>query len=297
MNRRHFLGACAAAAGGAAVMGAAEGQVAAPVEGKTLQHAKLKISVPCQWWDKLPVEQRLEKVKGWGAAAFEWLNPDGDLDALKRKSDELQLPLSCIVGTGAIDAGQMVLPSDHDRIEKQLRERIELGKKLGCLRLIGLSGNTRIDATYDQQMTNIVTYLERIAPILVDNNITLVLEALNPLVDHKGYFMTRTDQTMALIKAAGCPNIKMLFDIYHQQITEGNVIRNLTENIDHIGHFHVADNPGRHEPGTGELNYVNILKAIAATNYDGYVALEYGPSKGKTADEALVAVADIVSQV
>ncbi len=69
----------------------------------------------------------------------------------------------------------------------------------------------------------------------------------------------------------------MLFDIYHQQITEGNVIRNITENIDRIGHFHVADNPGRHEPGTGELNYTNIFKAIAATDYDGYVATEFSP--------------------
>jgi hydroxypyruvate isomerase len=97
-------------------------------------------------------------------------------------------------------------------------------------------------------------------------------------VDHKGYFLTRTDQTMTILEAVNSPNVKMLFDIYHQQITEGNVIRNITKNIDRIGHFHVADNPGRKEPGTGELNYKNIFKAIATTNYKDFVALECGHS-------------------
>jgi hydroxypyruvate isomerase len=295
MDRRKFLGTCAAVAGGAAVAGAAKAQGAAPVEGKTLKHPKLRIAVQPGIYKDMSIGQRLEKLAGWGAAAYEWLNPEGDMAELRRIADSVGLPPSVIGGVGAIAPGQMVLPIDHDRLEQQFRDRIALAKRLGCTRLIGLTGNTRDDASYDEQMANVIAFLKRIDPIARENDVLVVMEALNPLVDHQGYFLTRTDQTMEILKAVDSPNIKMLFDIYHQQITEGNVIRNFTENIDRIGHFHVADNPGRHEPGTGELNYVNIFKAIVDTGYDGYVGLEFGPSKGP--DEALSAVADILAQV
>jgi len=110
------------------------------------------------------------------------------------------------------------------------------------------------------------------------------MEMLNTLVDHEGFFLTRTDQAVAILKEVACPNIKLLFDIYHQQITEGNVIRNIRENIQYIGHFHVADNPGRKEPGTGELSYANIFSAIKETGYNGFVALECGHSRDNYED-------------
>jgi hydroxypyruvate isomerase len=96
------------------------------------------------------------------------------------------------------------------------------------------------------------------------------------LVDHAGYFLNTTDHTIEILEAVDSPNVKMCYDIYHQQITEGNIIRNIRNNIDRIGHFHVGDNPGRKQPGTGELNYKNIFKAIHETGYDGFVALECG---------------------
>ena len=94
----------------------------------------------------------------------------------------------------------------------------------------------------------------------------------------------RETARVEILKGVDSPNIKMLFDIYHQQITEGNVIRNIKNNIDRIGHFHVADNPGRKEPGSGELNYTNIFKAIAETNYKGFVALECGSTTKNNED-------------
>ncbi len=290
------MAGCVAAAGAATLArtaGAAEAGETAPK--KTLAHPKLRIAAQPGIYKDLSIEQRLEKLAAWGAPAYEWLNPEGDIEALRRTADSLGLASSCIGGVGAIAPGQMVDPAEHDRLERQFRERIALAKQLGCTRLIGLSGNTRDDASYDEQMANIVTCLKRLAPIAEENDVLIVMEALNPLVDHKGYFLTRTDQTMEILEAVDHPRVKMLFDIYHQQITEGNVIRNFTRNIDRIGHFHVADNPGRHEPGTGELNYVNIFKAIVDTGYDGYVALEFGPSKDP--DSALEAVADVLSQV
>jgi len=179
----------------------------------------------------------------------------------------------------------MVDPTDHDRVVEQFRERVAVAKQLGCTRLVGLTGNERPDVSREEQTQAIITCLKRLAPIAEENDVLIVVEALNTLVDHRGYFLTRTDQTMAVLEAVNSPNVKMLFDIYHQQITEGNIIRNITQHIGRIGHFHVGDNPGRKEPGTGELNYKNIFKAIAETGYDGYVALECGVSN--TTEQAL----------
>jgi hydroxypyruvate isomerase len=236
---------------------------------------KLRMSCPLDLF-KGSVDERLEQVAKWGFSAYEWLGPSGDFDAIGKKAASLGLELSCMGGAGAIAAGQMVLPDDHDKLVAQFEKNIPIAKKLNCRHLIGLSGNERADCSRDEQMANVIACTKRLAPIAEKNEVLLVLEALNPLVDHKGYFLTRTDQTMTILKEVNSPNVKMLFDIYHQQITEGNVTRNLTENIDRIGHFHVADNPGRKQPGTGELNYKNIFKAIAATNYKEFVALECG---------------------
>lgn len=181
-------------------------------------------------------------------------------------------------GAGAISAGGMVQPEDHDKVVAGFEQRVALAKQLNCRHLVGLTGNERTDVSRDQQTEYVIQCVKRLAPIAEKNDVILVMEALNPLVDHKGFFLNRTDHAMQILKAVNSPNVKMLFDIYHQQITEGNVIRNIRNNIDYIGHFHVADNPGRKEPGTGELNYKNIFKAISETGYKHFVALECGHS-------------------
>lgn len=277
MLRRSFLTTCAAAAAGAALWRPSP-VAAGPPADKPFAKAKLRMSVPLDWFPDESPEGRLEGVAAWGFPAYEWLNPSGDFTAIRAKADALGLELSCIVGAGAIRPGGMVNPKDHDKIVEQFKERIELAKQLNCRRLVGLTGNERKDVSRDEQTQNVIRCLKRLAPLAEKNDVFLVMEALNPLVDHKGFFLNRTDHTMEILKAVDSPNVKMLFDIYHQQITEGNVIRNITQNIDRIGHFHVADNPGRKEPGSGELNYKNIFSAIAATGYQGFVALECGHS-------------------
>lgn len=101
-----------------------------------------------------------------------------------------------------------------------------------------------------------------------------MLEALND-IDRKNYFLPRTKEVIELIRGTGSDNIKLLFDLYHEQLMAGNLINTIRENIDIVGHFHVADAPGRHEPGTGEINYRSVLSAIEKTGYDRYVGLEY----------------------
>ncbi len=133
--------------------------------------------------------------------------------------------------------------------------------------------------------------LSAAAPIFESGGITAVLEPLNVLVDPKGYYLSSSAQAADIIKEVKSENIKMLFDIYHQQITEGNIINNINQYKDLIGHFHIADNPGRHEPGTGELNYSAIFKAIEKTGYEGFVGLEFAPLA--SCSDALKSVIDL----
>lgn len=283
MNRRTFLSSCTAAAVGSGLIGAA-GVAAAIPEGKPFANAKLRMSAPLDWFPGNRAEEKLDAVAAWGLPAYEWLWPVGDPNVLRKRADELGLELSCMVGAGAIAEGWMVKKEDHDKTVEMFTAHVETAKKLNCKRLVGLTGNLRTDIPVEEQTDYIIQCLKRLAPIAVDNDVTIVMETLNALVDHEGYFLTRTDQAVSILKEVNCPNIKILFDIYHQQITEGNVIRNIRENIQYIGHFHVADNPGRKEPGTGELNYANIFNAIKETGYDGFVALECGHSKDNYED-------------
>jgi len=295
MKRRSFLTSCAAATAGLALWNHRP-VLGAPPEDKPFSKVKLRMSAPIDWFDGETAEQRLETMAAWGFSAYEWLRPEGDFDSLRKKADSLGMELSCIVGAGAIAPGQMVQPKDHDKVVKQFEGNVEVAKKLNCKHLVGLTGNERKDVSREEQTENVVKCLKRLAPIAEKNNVVIVMEALNPLVDHKGFFMYTTAHTMEIINAVGSPNVKMLFDIYHQQISEGNVIRNFTANIDRIGHFHVADNPGRKEPGSGELNYHNIFKAIAKTDYKDFVALECGHTNDKyeeTLNATLACLKDI----
>ena len=113
--------------------------------------------------------------------------------------------------------------------------------------------------------------------MLEASGITLVIEPLNELIDHLGYYLVRSEEAFQIIDQVGSPNVKVVFDIYHQQISEGQLIANITSNIDKISHFHAAGNPGRHELTRGELHYPSIFDAISATGYRGFVGLEYWP--------------------
>ncbi len=288
MKRRSFLASCAAGAGAmTALSGTA---IAAAKESKPFANLPLKIAAPYSWFDGSPAE-RLAQAAAWGLPAVEWLGPDKSADELREASEKTGVKWTCIGGAGAIAPGHMVQPKEHDKLEQNFRERIAFGKAFGVTTFVGLTGNARVDVSRDRQMIYVIQCLRRLAPIAEENGVLLCMESLNTLVDHEGYFLSETDQAMLIMEAVNSPNVKMLFDIYHQQIMEGNVIRNLGENIDRIGHIHVGDNPGRKQPGSGELNYSNIFKSIASTKYDGYVALECGYTTD-TADEALAQVAD-----
>ena len=114
------------------------------------------------------------------------------------------------------------------------------------------------------------------------------IEPLNPQDNHANYYLNRTSEAFDIVREVASPFVKVLFDIYHIQIMEGNLIDTIRKNIASIGHFHVGDVPGRHEPGTGEINYANVFRAIRETDFRDFVALEYMPSKDPMATLAAV---------
>jgi hydroxypyruvate isomerase len=166
---------------------------------------------------------------------------------------------------------------NHDRIEREIEERLVLAQKWDIPHLIVFSGNREglSDAT---GLENTVNGLRRVAGAAEDAGITLVLELLNSKINHPDYQADHTEWGKEVVQAVNSPRVKLLYDIYHMQVMEGDVIHTIQDNIDYIGHFHTAGVPGRHELDEDqELYYPAIMRAIAATDYDGYVGHEFTP--------------------
>ncbi len=168
---------------------------------------------------------------------------------------------------------------NHDRIEREIDQNLEKAVKWGVHALIVFSGN-RNGLPDAVGLEHTAEGLSRVKKSAEDAGVTLVLELLNSKVDHPDYQCDHTAWGASVCEAVDSPRVKLLYDIYHMQIMEGDIIRTLRDNIKHIGHFHTAGNPGRHElDETQELNYPAICRAIAATDYEGYVGQEFSPMK------------------
>jgi hydroxypyruvate isomerase len=274
MNRRSFL---AATAGSAALAG-----FPAPLGANLPGEKGLRLSVT--WWlmGKMPVGEALATLVRHGYDAFEmfdWRDP-ALLETFVAEKQKHSLACACIVANRGVEARGcgLVNPREREGFLREINASVEAAKKIGTERLVVLTGNELGGLPRSEQMANAVAALREAAPILEKNGLTAVVEILNTYVDHAGYFLYYVRDGVELVDRVGSPNVKLLFDIYHVQIMEGNLISNIRAHIGRIGHFHVGDVPGRHEPGTGEINYRNVFKAIyeLGDRFQGYVGLEYG---------------------
>lgn len=166
---------------------------------------------------------------------------------------------------------------NHDRLEKSIREGIDLAAAGGCPNVITLSGSRRgmPDA---EGADNCVAFLNRVKTQAEDKQITICMELLNSKVNHPDYMCDHTAWGVDVMKRADSPRVKLLYDIYHMQIMEGDIVRTIRNNIQYLAHFHTGGNPGRHEiDGTQELNYHFVAQAIADLGFQGVIAHEYTP--------------------
>ncbi len=170
-------------------------------------------------------------------------------------------------------------PANHDLLVGELERALPLAQQHGVPNLIAMFGN-RQGRTDAQATDACVTGLKRIASAAEHYGVTICVELLNSKVDHKDYQGDRTAFGAAIIEAVGSPRVKLLYDIYHMQIMEGDVIRTIRQHAAHIGHFHTGGVPGRHElDDTQELNYHAVARAIAETGFTGYLAHEFVPTR------------------
>jgi len=175
-------------------------------------------------------------------------------------------------------SGRLLNRRNASIFAENVQETIEAMTPLGVSTFITTSGLELPDVPRADQRDALIEALRTAAPIAEKAGVTIVLEPLNLLVDHQGTYLSSSHEAAEILTEVHSPNVKMLFDIYHQQITEGHIIANLLAYMPLIGHIHTADNPGRHEFGTGEINYTQVLQAVDESGYTGYVGLEYKPT-------------------
>jgi hydroxypyruvate isomerase len=221
----------------------------------------------------MPFEQRLEHVVAQGFTAVEFWKRDGkDMNIMLALTTALRLEVSAFIGSTAA----LVDPEQHAQFENDIMRAASLAVDLSCSCLIVYSGRALPGVPRAEQRANIVKALKAVAPIAKDAGVTIALEPLNP-IDYPGNFLIFSEEGFHIIREVDSPNIRLLYNVYHQQTSEGNLSRRLSENLDLIGYIHVADVPGRHEPGTGEINYEHLFGLLREKQYRGYIGLEYVP--------------------
>jgi hydroxypyruvate isomerase len=241
----------------------------------------------CQWcYNFMPLEDLCKAVKQIGFSAIDLLGPK-DWPMIQKYGIYSSM---CYIGGKVSLTEGFNNKNFHDQLVKDYLEVIPLMVKAGYKNVICFSGS-RNGMDDETGFKNCVEGLQKIMPLAEKSGITVQMELLNSKVDHKDYMCDRTPWGVELCKRLGSPNFKLLYDIYHMQIDEGDVIRTIKENHQYIGHYHTAGVPGRHEINESqELYYPAIMKAILATGFKDYVAQEFIP----VADDKIASLRDAV---
>lgn len=211
--------------------------------------------------------------------------------AIAKEMERLGLRMGVFVANGSFSEPTFA-SGKKDLAEKvlaEITESVEIAKRVNAKWMTVVPGVFDHRLPLEYQTTNVIELLRRCADILEPHNLVMVLEPLNHFTNHPELFLYGSPQAFMICKSVASPSCKILFDIYHQQITEGNLIPNIDHCWDEIGYFQAGDNPGRKEPGTGEINYRNVFQFIHSKGFDGIVGMEHGNSKpGKEGEDAVL---------
>jgi len=228
-------------------------------------------------YKNLPFEQRIEKVAEAGYHAVElvdeyekWTPEDFRKAVAKLRSLDVKVDAMAGVWTGIAD------PSARDKFLARLRRLVPIAEQLECPGIIVLSGDRVEGLSRERHHQSCIESLKAAAEIAEKNKLTLLLENIDQEENPK-YYLTSVAEGFEITRQVNHPRVKFLYDLYHEQISEGNLLAKLEKNIDQVGLIHVADVPGRHEPGTGEINYGSVYRKLLQLNYRGYVAMEFEP--------------------
>jgi len=239
---------------------------------------------------ELPFEGRFKAAKDAGFDCVEfWSWTDKNLDVVKEAAEKAGIAIASMSG----DRDYSLVDPEHKmKYIDFAKKSMEVAKKINCGTLVihsnalgegGKVVNHYTNLSHTVKLCSMFDMLKDLAPIAEKAGVVLVLEALNITLDHVGNFLETTRMGAEMTRIIGSKNIKLLYDVYHMQMNEGSICDTLSAYIDQIGYIHAADTPGRHEPGTGEINYANVLRHLEKIGYKGVVGYELFPKKS-TAD-------------
>lgn len=298
MLRRKFVQSALAAS--AAMASAATLNAATPAQtsGTSKRQFKMKYAPHFGMFKNSAGDDPIDQLKFMADQGFMALEDNG----MKDRTVELQSKIADTMSKLGMEMGVFVAhkiywtePSltsgkqdKRDEFLKQIKESVEVAKRVNAKWMTVVPGYVDLRQDFGYQTANVVESLKRASDILEPHNLVMVLEPLN-FRDHPGLFLSKAAQGYEICKAVDSPSCKVLYDIYHQQITEGNLIPNIERAWDEIAYFQIGDNPGRKEPTSGEINYKNVFKYIHEKGFKGVMGMEHGNAKpGKDGEAALI---------
>ena len=294
MDRRTFL-AAAMAAGAATISTATKSQAASM--GKKF---KLKYAPHLGMFRHHAGEDLLDQIKFMADTGFTAMEdntmmrrPKDLQKKIAQQMSNLDMKMGVFVAFGIGKFGEKNFVTRDKAIRSELVN--EMKKAVEVAKRVNAKWCTVVPCAYDPglewdyQTTNVIENLKYCSEVCEPSGLVMVLEPLNPWTNHPGLFLTKVPQAYQICRAVGSPSCKILDDLYHQQVTEGNLIPNLEMAWDEIGYFQVGDNPGRKEPTTGEINYKNVFKHLYDKGFKGIIGMEHGNSRpGKDGEKAVI---------
>ena len=227
----------------------------------------------------LPFEQRVREIAKEGFLIEFWHRPEAEIDILEADST---IQVSTFVGS---EIGSMLHPDGVETFIKGVERNLKIAKRLRCRRMILVTGEMGpqgevVHPIHDHPATRWISAYKtlcRVAELAEKHDVVYFLEHLNTKVDHAGYALARVEDAVRLIDEVGSPRVRLLLDIYHAQVEQGNIIQTIRDYSNLIGYVHVADVPGRHEAGTGEIDYARVVTALQEIRYAGPIGMEAFP--------------------
>ncbi|WP_406676347.1 TIM barrel protein [Neomoorella carbonis] len=244
---------------------------------------------------EVPFEERIKLAKDFGFEYIEfWTWKDKDIDKIKSICENLEIKVASFSGDQDFS---LINEQESKEYISFVKDSIKTARYLDCQYLVlhsnalGKNGevlNPHHEISDYKKFYTMVNVLKDLAPIAEEAKVTLALEALNTKIDHVGNFLAYTKDAVEVVKLINSPYIKILYDVYHMQIMEGDLINTIKKYIEVIGYVHIADVPGRHEPGTGEINFINVIETLKLLNYNGIIGFELYPLKDSKQAVAII---------
>ncbi|MFQ6038542.1 MAG: hydroxypyruvate isomerase family protein [Candidatus Aminicenantales bacterium] len=295
-SRRRFLGTAAGAAAALSVSPFSARAGSRKMTGSATKF-KLRYAPPFGMFEAHAGKDPLDQVRFIADQGFRAVFDNGLMrreprfqEALARELNRLNMTLGPFVAYADFSVKSFVTRDREvrDMLVKRMTSAVETAARTGAKWALVVPGRYDMSLEWGYQTANVIDNLKRCVEVCEPSGLVIVIEPLNPW-DHPGLFLTRISQAFEICRAVGSPSCKIVNDLYHQQITEGNLIPNIDRAWDEIASFHIGDTPGRKEPTTGEINYRNIFKHLYEKGFEGVLCMEHGKSlRGKDGEKAVI---------